>query len=142
MRNIAILRGLIPKYNIAILRGLIPKYNKGMWAPRDPKRWLQMVDTGTGGKTVGMVTYPCVVEFIPDSEDFQVSILRQNNADINSYVESRIRSTDPIYNSLKQKVSILSVSGDNEDIEGIGIRYTDTFFTVLLNKDEHDEILK
>lgn len=120
--------------NIGILRASIPTCNKGMWAPRDVKRWLGMVGAP--------VTYPCVVEFIPDSEDFQVSILRQNNADINSYVESRVRASDSMFNALKQKVSILSVSGDNEPIEGIGIRYADTFFTVLLNKDEHDQLLK
>lgn len=120
--------------NIGILRRQIPTHNKGMWAPRNVKLWLGMVGAA--------VTYPCVVEFIPDSEDFQVSILRQNNADINSYVESRVRASDPMFNTLKQKVSILSVSGDNEEIQGIGIRYTGAFFTVLLNKDEHDQLLK
>ena len=119
MRKIGLLRVVRDRYNAQPIPGMLFMANKA-----------------------GAVTYPCVVEFIPDSEDFQVSILRQNNADINSYVESRVRASDPMFNTLKQKVSILIVSGDNEEIEGIGVRYTGTFFAVLLNKDEHDQLLK
>lgn len=77
-----------------------------------------------------------------DDGDFTVSVLRDNSADINSFVEVRIRPDNPLHRTLDEKVSVLSMTENiGDEIDGLGYAASTTVFFVVIDDSLKQQIL-
>lgn len=84
--------------------------------------------------------HSAVIELLPD-DVLVVSVLRENNSSVNSFVEIRLASTDPLYGEIKDAISALNILGAGEEIEGVGYCAGGQLYHVYISKELHAKIL-
>ena len=86
--------------------------------------------------------FPLMVELI-DGKDFLVSAIPEGKDDFASYVEVLVSSADSaLYEFFIQRVGILNISGTNEEIQDVGEKYDDTIYSLFVDREIHDQVLK
>lgn len=78
---------------------------------------------------------------VEDNENLTVSVLRNNSADINSFVRVLIKPDNELYAQLKQIVSVLNVTDAGDEIEGVGFNAGSNTFHIKVTPELHAQIL-
>lgn len=86
--------------------------------------------------------FPLMVELV-DGKDFLVSAIPEGKDDFASYVEVLVSPNDAtLYDFFIQKVGILNISGTNEEIPDVGEKYDATIYSLFVDREIHDQVLK
>lgn len=111
------------------------------------KWWRVSMLSPTSPSLVYMTTttntkFPLMVELI-DGKDFLVSAIPEGKDDFASYVEVLVSPNDSVlYDFFIQRVGILNISGTNEEIPDVGEKYDDTIYSLFVDREIHDQVLK
>ena len=86
--------------------------------------------------------FPLMVELV-DGKDFLVSAIPEGKDDFASYVEVLVSPSDSVlYEFFIQRIGILNISGTNEEIPDVGEKYDDTIYSLFVDREIHDQVLK
>lgn len=124
-----------PERTRSLINWLHLRHHKITTTPRKSTHLLYMT-TPTNTK------FPLMVELI-DGKDFLVSAIPEGKDDFASYVEVLVSPNDAVlYEFFIQRVGILNISGTNEEIPDVGEKYDDTIYSLFVDREIHDQVLK
>ena len=84
--------------------------------------------------------YPIIIhEMEPDV--YTLSVLKENNQDIGSYIEVRVDEKHPLYEKVRDIVGILNVAGTEQAVEGVGEHYSNKVYSTVFDRPTYDIML-
>lgn len=123
--------------------GILPRNVRHLYE----ELWRQEVDNGGRNRgrflmiEVKMPEPRSAFIEVEDNEDLIVSVLRNNSADINSFVRVLIKPDNELYAQFKQIVAVLNVTDVGDEIEGIGFNAGSNTFHIKVTPELHAQIL-
>ena len=110
------------------LRGYYKNFKRLKGAP-----WLMMLSDKT------KADHAIVTE---EEDGYLVSVLKQPNKNKESYVEIVMKEGHPLYERVKDIISVLNIAGTLTEVEGVGEAFQTGVYHVVLTPEEHAVLLK